>query len=850
MLTPEQLDKLPDNLVRLYAQLEEDIIVNMAERINALNLFIPAADWQFQKVKELGNSYDMILEKLAGSTGKTEDMLSDMMTAAASESMKQDDAAHKAAGKNVPPLTQSTALLATLNAGMRKTAGYFENLCRTTAFNGSKQFADVLDRAYMQVISGAFSKDEAIKSAVKELAKQGITAAVYKDGRRMSLESAVRMNVITGINQTCAELQLQRSEEVGCDLVAVSAHAGARPSHAEWQGKIFSRSGTHKKYPDFVTGTGYGTVTGLCGANCRHTFYPFYEGISVNAYTKKELDEMNRKKVNYNGQKLTEYEASQIQRKIERNIRRWKRENEAAKVIGIGTEESAAKLKYWRLEMDGFISQTGFKRQYAREDIFSTKTAKTAKNINNDMQNQIRNRREAYKNRMQKDVPKIDFSKMAKKDVIDYAEKNLSTHFVGLSGASDGYAQEAVRVIKEFEEKMGGKTIDGLTVKFGGTPAGTYAKYDDATKTLLLKKTGSLDAFAESQKKENLRYKTKWHTEKDYYATTTYSGTIWHELGHAVDIDTNQALSRKLSSSDALDKASVKISSYAGTSQNVRVTKRSEAWAENFAAYMEGGAKAKEVPEEIVQMIEGYFDGVKKLKASKAVSDVVQDAVKIEKIINTPIGYAGAFRKAESIEDAKEFAIDMLYLDYVEYDKISLDAANMLNYELASVYDAFGNLHDAGYLRDIRYYPKKAEWEAMYNPKWHGIYMRNLSSKNFMKKLKKDAEGQRKIGFWSTDAAEHGIRHELGHAVYHYLLENNAEKNARITSLRESVMKKHGIVKWDMQNDSKEHIKQAGDSISYYALKDNSEFIAEAVAEYMTGNPRDVAQKAVEILLE
>lgn len=379
MLTPEQLDKLPDNLVRLYAQLEEDIIVNMAERINALNLFIPAADWQFQKVKELGNSYEIILEKLAGSTGKTESMLSDMMTAAASESMKQEDEIHKSAGKNVPPLSQSAALLATLNAGMRKTSGYFENLCRTTAFNGSKQFADALDRAYMQVISGAFSKDEAIKSAVKDLAKQGLTAAVYKDGRRMSLESAVRMNVITGINQTCAELQLQRADEVGCDLVGVSAHDGARPSHAEWQGKIFSRSGTHKKYPDFVTSTGYGTVTGLCGANCRHTFYPFYEGISVNAYTKKELDEMKQKKVNYNGQKLTTYEASQIQRKIERNIRRWKRENEVAKVIGIGTEESAAKLKYWRLEMDDFILQTGFKRQYAREDIFAKNIKKNVK---------------------------------------------------------------------------------------------------------------------------------------------------------------------------------------------------------------------------------------------------------------------------------------------------------------------------------------------------------------------------------------------------------------------------------------------------------------------------------------
>lgn len=380
MLTPEQLEHLPDNLVRLYAQLEEDIIADMAVRINAMDLYIPAVDWQFQKAKEMGNSYDAILKRLSAATGKTKQELTELMTAAASESMKEEDAIHKKAGKAFQPLNQSAALLATLNAGMKVTAGYFENLCRTTANNGSRQFSDVLDRAYMKVISGAFSRDEVIKSAVKELASQGITAAVYKNGRRMSLESAVRMNVVTGINQTCAELQLQRANEVGCDLVAVSAHAGARPSHAYWQGRVYSRSGTHPKYPDFESSTGYGTVTGLCGANCRHTFYSFYEGISKTVYTKKELDEMNQKKITYNGQKLTEYEASQIQRKMERNIRRWKREKAAMRAAGQDTAEATAKLKFWRREMDSFIRQTGFKRQYNREEIFTR--AKAAETLN------------------------------------------------------------------------------------------------------------------------------------------------------------------------------------------------------------------------------------------------------------------------------------------------------------------------------------------------------------------------------------------------------------------------------------------------------------------------------------
>lgn len=370
MLTPEQLLHLPDNLVRLYAQLEEDILADMAARISARDLFIPATDWQFQKLAEMGNTYEMILAKLSGATEKTEQELRDMMTVAASESLKYDDAVHKAAGKDLPPLNQSAALLATLNAGMEKTKGYFQNLCRTTANQGSKQFADALDRAYMQVTSGAFTKEQAIKTAVKDLAGQGIAAAEYKNGRKMGLEAAVRMNVVTGVNQTCAELQLQRCDEAGCDLVEVSAHAGARPSHAVWQGKLYSRSGTHPKYPDFLLSTGYGTVTGLCGANCRHNFYPFYEGISKRAYTHRELGQMNARTIRYNGQRLTEYEASQIQRKIERNLRRWKREQAAMKAAGQSTAEAAAKLKYWRGEMNSFIRQTGFKRQYSREEIF------------------------------------------------------------------------------------------------------------------------------------------------------------------------------------------------------------------------------------------------------------------------------------------------------------------------------------------------------------------------------------------------------------------------------------------------------------------------------------------------
>lgn len=194
--------------------------------------------------------------------------------------------------------------------------------------------------------------------------------------------------------------------------------------------------------------------------------------------------------------------------------------------------------------------------------------------------------------KMEEAIEVPDFKSMDRNALVEYANKNPLTKLEGVNGANTDYIREAVKTMDAFEKKKGGNTIEGLSVKFGGTGK-AYAKYDDKTHTLLLKKTGSIDAFEKSQKEANLRYRLKWKTDKDYYATETFSGMLWHELGYAVDIDTGQTLSRRLSVNSDLDTMSVQISSYAGSSQNVRVTKRSEAWAENFAAYMEGGKKKR-----------------------------------------------------------------------------------------------------------------------------------------------------------------------------------------------------------------------------------------------------------------
>ncbi|MEA5057468.1 MAG: phage minor capsid protein [Anaerotignum propionicum] len=390
MLKPKYIEQLPENLIELYSQLEQDILADMARRLSTYDYYIPAAQWQRVKLIELGNFEDWIIKALASRTGMTQEEIKALMEEAGMKALKFDDRIYKAAGLNVPPISASPALLDVINTGIRKTNGLFENLTNTTAGTATKQLENALDRAYMQIISGAFDRETSVRNAIKDLARYGVGAVTYPTGKIDSLETAVRRAIITGVNQTALKLQEARAEQMGSDLVETTAHAGARPSHAEWQGKVFSLSGKSKKYPEFKSSTGYGTGAGLGGWNCRHSFFPYLEG-SPRAYTNDELKGYNSKNVEYNGQKMTEYEASLQQRSIERNIRRWKREKKAMEAAGLPTEEASAKISKWQAAQREFIDQTGLKRQYGREQIYTNDVVKSGKDsIINAIQKRIK----------------------------------------------------------------------------------------------------------------------------------------------------------------------------------------------------------------------------------------------------------------------------------------------------------------------------------------------------------------------------------------------------------------------------------------------------------------------------
>ncbi len=360
MLKPEYLQRVPDGMIKLYAQAEADILADMARRISTYDYWIPAVENQAKMLEEAGMVREEILARLKTLTGRADRELRQLMQEAGTAALKSDDAVYRRQGLNPPPVSASEDLQKVLQAGYEKTSGTFRNLTRTTARTAAHQFAQALDRAYMQITLGGMDYNTAIRSTIKQLSAEGVGAIRYPTGRTDTIEVAVRRAVITGVNRTALRLQDARADEMGADLVEVSAHAGARPSHAQWQGGIYSRNGKSRKYPDFVKTTGYGTGAGLGGWNCSHSFRPWFEGMS-RTYDKALLKEYQAKDYEYNGVRMTEYEALQEQRKIERNIRRWKRERNAMQAAGLDSSEASAKITEWNRRQKDFLEQTGLK---------------------------------------------------------------------------------------------------------------------------------------------------------------------------------------------------------------------------------------------------------------------------------------------------------------------------------------------------------------------------------------------------------------------------------------------------------------------------------------------------------
>ena len=308
MLAPDYLDHAPDRLVMLWQQAEDDILRDVARRIGKMDALTPTANWQLWRYQQTEAVRKDMVKLLARYTGKSEAEIRRLMKEAATAALEAEDEIYYHYGKEPTPFEESTPLQNLLNAGYRQTAGSFSNLTATTA----------------NTVSGAF-------------------------------EQALM-------------------DEMGASFVEVTAHGGARPSHAVWQGRRYHRGGAvdylGQHYEDFESATGYGTGAGLCGWNCRHTFFVVFPELgSPPAWTQESLEAFNARDIEYDGGLYTRYEISQMQRAWERAVRKWKRRYLAEDAAGADTTASTVKLRQARQSLAGFTRATGGRVDSARISV-------------------------------------------------------------------------------------------------------------------------------------------------------------------------------------------------------------------------------------------------------------------------------------------------------------------------------------------------------------------------------------------------------------------------------------------------------------------------------------------------
>lgn len=382
MLTPEELaiiaETMQPHLDELNMWISQDMIRRFMARMGRgeKDLLSGTDQWQAQVYKEAGGLYEDLQKELHEFTGKSEDEIKAIFEDAGIRAWNADDIFYVAQGFESVPLLSSERMLNILTDCYQRTNNEVYNFTRTTANETQRRFIKLLDSTHIKVMSGAQSYTAAVKEAVSELASTQ-TEVIYPSGHKDTIETAVLRAVRTGVAQASGNMTLQGMEERDWDLIRVSAHLGARygdggenpGNHYWWQGKLYSRTGRDKRYPDFITATGYGTGEGLCGWNCRHSYGP--GDPEHNPY--KEYDAEENKKA---------YDLSQKQRKIERTIRADKlkvkglreaidcaEDKTLKKELSDDYEKASARLSMHNAEYNHFCENNGLKRYDDRLSI-------------------------------------------------------------------------------------------------------------------------------------------------------------------------------------------------------------------------------------------------------------------------------------------------------------------------------------------------------------------------------------------------------------------------------------------------------------------------------------------------
>lgn len=399
MFTPTEIEALPSAMEQLYRSLQLNIMSDLTERLETNGKEITsAADWQINRLYELGVSKDEIDSLIQSTLNVSDDEIDRIYDEVVKSGYARNEELYTSKGKEYIPYAENKQLQQLVKAVKNQTKSEYRNITGSLGFavrnaDNTLSFTPLadfyqrtLDNGLMQIVSGAVDYNTVLKRAVKAMTDSGLRTVDYASGWSNRVDVAVRRALMTGFNQVVAKVNEDNAEQLGTEYFEVSYHRGARPTHQVWQGRVYSKK-------ELETVCGLGTVTGLCGANCYHSYSPFMKGIDTPTYSEEELDRMNEEEntpKEYNGRQYTAYEAQQKQRQLETAMRADRQKIELLTQGGADYDTiTGAKAKYFQRQDEyvKFSKAMNLPQQWERitvngKNALGSKLPKKAESVN------------------------------------------------------------------------------------------------------------------------------------------------------------------------------------------------------------------------------------------------------------------------------------------------------------------------------------------------------------------------------------------------------------------------------------------------------------------------------------
>lgn len=353
-MTPEQKARIPLQIEKKFYDLQDRIFADVVRRIKKTGQITSTADYQIQKLRILGSSTEFIEQEIKRLLGATDPEMWELYDKVANWEYVRYKDAYEQINSNFVPLEDNEMVQGWSQAITKQANDELKNITRSLGMSVSigggrvaftplaEYYQKYLDRACLDIVTGAFDYNTVLRRVVKEMTASGIRSVDYASGWNNRVPVAARRAVMTGVSQLSAQINEMVAKDLKTDKYEVTWHSGHRPSHW-WGGDIYTmdelRSICH-----------LGEGDGLCGWNCRHSYYAFISGISVRTYTPEQLQELEEKEKEiktYMGKQYNAYEAAQTQRKLETKMRKQRAyAKQLMRGNGSPDDIAAAKVKY------------------------------------------------------------------------------------------------------------------------------------------------------------------------------------------------------------------------------------------------------------------------------------------------------------------------------------------------------------------------------------------------------------------------------------------------------------------------------------------------------------------------